>query len=138
MTSAPQTTVRWAASFSIAIRRLPNGETATKSRLPRLASPASVPVRAMIDHSAVPSANMAPYLNVSQPPSVPSDAPISEALPNRLIIDAGMPPTSASRSWRTSGSGKTVLIAAPITRASPPNMPAAMMNESRESRIVLP
>ena len=36
------TAVTWAASFSSAIRRLPNGAAATKSRLPRRASPARV------------------------------------------------------------------------------------------------
>ena len=56
--------VRWAASFSSAIRRLPNGAAATKSRLPRRASPARVEDRARIDHSAVPRAKMAPYFQV--------------------------------------------------------------------------
>ena len=49
--------VRWAASFSRAIRRLPNGAAATRSRLPRRASPASVDDSARIDQSAVPRAN---------------------------------------------------------------------------------
>ncbi len=56
---------RWAASFSIAIRRLPNGDVATMSRLPRAASPASVPDRARIDQNAVPRLNMAPYFQVT-------------------------------------------------------------------------
>ncbi len=136
--SASPTMVRCAASFSRAIRRLPNGDEATKSRLPRADSPASVPVSAMTDHRAVPTANSAPYLKVSQPPRVPSEAPIRVALPNRLTISGGMPLTRAPRSARASGEGNTVPIAVPITSASPPNMPAAMMNESRESRIVLP
>ncbi len=65
-------------------------------------------------------------------------APISVALPNRLTIDAGMVLTSLLTSTRASGVGNTVPMAAPMTRARPPNMPAAMRNESRESRIVLP
>ena len=69
---------------------------------------------------------------------VPSWAPIRVALPNRLTIEAGMAPTSLLTSIRASGVGNTVPIAAPMTRARPPNMPAAMMNESRESRTVLP
>ena len=56
--------VRWAVTFSIAIRRLPNGADATMSRLPRLASPARVPDRAMIDHRVVPMAKIAPYFQV--------------------------------------------------------------------------
>ena len=35
MTTTSAMTVRWAASFSSATRRLPKGATATKSRLPR-------------------------------------------------------------------------------------------------------
>ena len=64
MAIARPSIVTWAASFSSAIRRLPKGDTATKSRLPRRASPASVEDSARIDHSAVPSAKIAPYLNV--------------------------------------------------------------------------
>ncbi len=56
--------VRCAESFSRAIRRLPKGTAATRSRLPRRASPASVPDRARIDHSAVPRANTAPYFQL--------------------------------------------------------------------------
>ncbi len=64
ITSAIASIVRCAASFSSATRRLPNGVTATKSRLPRLASPARVDDRARIDHRAVPSAKMAPYFQL--------------------------------------------------------------------------
>ncbi len=63
-TIASHSRVRCAASFSSAIRRLPSGVVATMSRLPRRASAASVPDRAMIDHSAVPSTKMAPYFQV--------------------------------------------------------------------------
>ena len=59
---ASHSRVRCAASFSSAMRRLPNGAAATKSRLPRRASPASVPDRARIDHTAVPRAKIVPYL----------------------------------------------------------------------------
>ena len=54
-------TVRCAASFSSAIRRLPKGAAATNSRLPRRASPASVPDRARIDHRAAMSGKNGPY-----------------------------------------------------------------------------
>ncbi len=64
ITIASHSSVRCAASFSTAIRRLPRGVVATMSRLPRRASEASVDERAMIDHSAVPSTNMAPYFQV--------------------------------------------------------------------------
>jgi hypothetical protein len=64
-TIASQSRVRWAASFSRAMRRLPNGAAATKSRLPRRASPARVPDRAMIDQIAVPRAKIALYLKVT-------------------------------------------------------------------------
>jgi hypothetical protein len=64
ITRAMASIVRWAASFSSAIRRLPNGVTATKSRLPRLASLASVEDRARIDHNAVPRAKIAPYFQL--------------------------------------------------------------------------
>ena len=63
-TMASASIVTWAASFSSAIRRLPNGAAATMSRLPRRASPASVPDSAKIDHRAVPRAKIAPYLKV--------------------------------------------------------------------------
>ncbi len=61
---ASQSMVRWAASFSSAIRRFPKGEAATKSRLPRAASPARVPDSARIDQSAVLRAKVAPYFQV--------------------------------------------------------------------------
>ncbi len=63
---------------------------------------------------------------------------MSVALPKRLTIEAGMLPMSLSTSTRASGVGNTVPIAAPMTSAMPPRSPAAMMNASRESRIVLP
>ena len=126
--------VRWAASFSSAIRRLPNGVVAMKSRLPRRASPARVPERAKIDHNAVPSAKIAPYLNVMYPPRVPS----ATGFPNRLTIEAGMLPTSLSTSRRAAGVGKTLATATPMTSAIPPRRPAAMVKARRESRTVLP
>ena len=61
MTRASASMVRWAASFSIAIRRLPYGAAATRSRLPLAASPASVPDRARIDQRAPTWAKSAPY-----------------------------------------------------------------------------
>ena len=64
ISSAIASIVRWAASFSSATRRLPNGVTATNSRLPRLASLASVEDSARIDHSAVPRAKIAPYFQL--------------------------------------------------------------------------
>jgi hypothetical protein len=54
--------VTWAASFSRAMRRLPSGATATMSRLPRLASPASVPDKARIDQRPARNAKNGPYL----------------------------------------------------------------------------
>ncbi len=62
---ASASSVRCAPTFSSAMRRLPNGAAATKSRLPRRASPARVPERAKTDHRAVPSAKIAPYLKVT-------------------------------------------------------------------------
>ena len=56
--------VRWAASFSIAIRRLPCGPVAMRSRLPRLASPARVPDSASTDHRVVISTIVRPYFQV--------------------------------------------------------------------------
>ncbi len=56
------TAVTWAASFSSAIRRLPNGAAATKSRLPRRASPARVEERARIDQRPARNAKNGPYL----------------------------------------------------------------------------
>ena len=137
-TIASQSRVRWAASFSRAMRRFPNGAAATKSRLPRRASPASVPDRAMIDQMAVPSTKIALYLNVTYPPRVPTSAPIFSTLPNSRIIDAGMLPKSASTSSRAAGVGKMFDTATPMTSAMPPSRPAAMMKARRESRIVLP
>ncbi len=134
MTRARASIVRCAASFSSAILRLPNGAAATKSRLPRRASPASVDERARIDQSAVPRAKMAPYFQLMYPPSVPSFS----GFPNRLTIDAGMLPMSLSTSRRVAGVGKTLETATPMTRAIPPSRPAAMMKARRESRIVLP
>ena len=64
MAIARNSMVRWAASFSSATRRLPNGVTATKSRLPRLASLASVDDSARIDHRPVPRAKIAPYFQL--------------------------------------------------------------------------
>ena len=69
---------------------------------------------------------------------MPSFGPISVALPNRLTIDAGMPPMRLLISRRAAGDGKTVPMAAGSATESPPSMPAAMMKASRESRIVLP
>ena len=59
---ASHSIVRWAATFSRAIRRLPKGPAATKSRLPRRVSPASVPDSARIDQSAVPSVKIGAVL----------------------------------------------------------------------------
>ena len=64
--------------------------------------------------------------------------PRPTGLPKKLTIDGGMPPISLSISWRASGVGKTVEIAAPMTSDIPPSRPAAMMKASRESRMVLP
>ena len=49
-----------------------------------------------------------------------------------------MLPTSLSTPSRSAGVGKTVLMAAPMINGRLPRRPAAMMNASRESRIVLP
>ena len=54
-------TVRWAASFSSARRRLPNGAEATNSMLPRRDSRASVPDRARIDHRLATKMKNGPY-----------------------------------------------------------------------------
>ena len=62
--------VTWAASFSIAIRRLPNGAAATMSRLPRLASAASVPESATMDQTAAITPKNGPYFQETEPPSV--------------------------------------------------------------------
>ena len=69
-TIAPNMPVRCAASFSIAIRRLPKGAAATMSRLPRCASEASVPDSAVIDHSPAISPKNGPYFHESEPPNV--------------------------------------------------------------------
>ncbi len=61
---ASHSIVRCPASFSRAIRRLPKGPAATKSRLPLRTSPASVPDRARIDQRAVPRPNRAPYFQL--------------------------------------------------------------------------
>ena len=127
-----------AVSFSSAMRRLPNGATATKSRLPRRASLASVEERAKIDHSAVPRAKIAPYLKVTYPPRVPTLAPISSTLPNRFIIEDGMLPKRALTSCLAAGVGKMFATATPMINDIPPSRPAAMMKARRESRIVLP
>ena len=63
-------TVRWAASFSSAIRRSPSGVTATSSRLPRRASVARVDDRARIDHRLAIRPSEAPVFQASEPPSV--------------------------------------------------------------------
>jgi hypothetical protein len=63
--SASVTVVRCAASFSRAIRRLPNGVAATMSRLPLPASPASVDDSPRIDQIASASANVRPYFQVT-------------------------------------------------------------------------
>ncbi len=62
--------VRWAASFSTAIRRMPSGVVATNSRLPRRASAASVPDSASTDHSAAIRPSEAPVFQPIDPPSV--------------------------------------------------------------------
>jgi hypothetical protein len=62
--SARASIVTCAATFSIAMRRLPNGVVATMSRLPRPASPASVEDSPRIDHSDVASTKTRPYFQV--------------------------------------------------------------------------
>ena len=131
---ASPTIVRWAVSFSSATRRFPTGDEATISRLPRLASPASVPDRARMDQSPVPRAKNGPYFQFITPPSVPTFT----GLPKRPDMDDGMVATSLSTSRRDSGVGKTLPTAAPAAITIPPRTPAAMMKASRESRIVLP
>jgi hypothetical protein len=56
-------TVMCAASFSRAMRRLPNGAAATMSRLPRRASVARVEDRARIDQSATTHRKTGPYFH---------------------------------------------------------------------------
>jgi hypothetical protein len=53
----------WAATFSAAMRRRLRGEAATRSRLPRRASPASEPDRARIDQKAAISSRTGPYFH---------------------------------------------------------------------------
>ncbi len=64
MRTTPAIAVRCAASFSSATRRLPKGVAATRSRLPRRASVASVPESARIDHIPVRMGKKKPYLNI--------------------------------------------------------------------------
>ena len=66
--------VTCAASFSSATLRFPRGAAATKSRLPRLASPASVEESARIDQSPAPRAKNGPYFQLTAPPSVPTSS----------------------------------------------------------------
>ena len=63
-------TVRCAASFSRAIRRIPIGVTAISSRLPRRASEASVPDIARMDQRHTIRASDAPVFQAIEPPSV--------------------------------------------------------------------
>ena len=60
--------VTCAATFSTAMRRFPSGVAATNSRLPRRASPASVPDSAKSDHNAVISPNEPPDFHAIEPP----------------------------------------------------------------------
>src|SRR5262249_59140957 len=62
---APNMTVRWAASFSTARRRLLNGEAATRSRLPLRASAASVPESARIDQREAAKRKTGPYFHIT-------------------------------------------------------------------------
>ena len=71
--------VRWANSFSMAIRRRPSGVTATNSRLPRRASAARVPDRARTDHRAAMRPSEAPVFQAIEPPSV--SMPAGNGLP---------------------------------------------------------
>ena len=63
-------TVRWAASFSSAMRRVPSGVTATSSRLPRRASEARVEDRARMDHRLAMRPSDAAVFQAIDPPSV--------------------------------------------------------------------
>src|ERR1035437_890928 len=93
--------VMCAASFSIAIRRLPNGAAATMSMLPRPASDARVPDRATMDQSPVIRAKNGPYFQERKPPRVP----IFTGLLVRPLNDAGMESTKPDRSRRDAGVG---------------------------------
>ena len=53
----------WAATFSKAMRRRLRGEAATRSRLPRRASPASVSDRDRTDQKAAISSRTGPYFH---------------------------------------------------------------------------
>ena len=88
-----------AASFSRATRRLPNGLAATKSRLPRCASPASVPDRARIDQSPTSRAKNGPYFQVMKPPMVST----STGLPAMPAMTGGTVATRLATSCRISG-----------------------------------
>ena len=63
-------TVRFAASFSRAMRRIPSGVTATSSRLPRRASEASVPDNARMDQRLTNRPSEAPVFQAIEPPRV--------------------------------------------------------------------
>ena len=69
-TSTTAINVRCAATFSPASRRRPMGVTARTSRLPRRASPASVPDSARMLQSAAIQTKNAPYFHCAYPPSV--------------------------------------------------------------------
>ena len=92
--------VRWAATFSTAIRRMPSGVVATNSRLPRRASDASVPDIANTDHRATISAIDAPDFQAIEPPRV--SMLTGNGLPYTPDSTGGRLATRLASSWRDS------------------------------------
>ncbi len=124
--------VTCAASFSIAIRRFPYGAAATRSRLPRRASPASVEESARIDHIEAMNAKNGPYLYVRKPPMV-SGLTTGPAMP---AMTAGSDETSAAISLRASAVPYALPQADPMASMNPERRPVMMRKASRESRSV--
>ena len=126
--------VRWAKSFSSAMRRRVIALAATNSRLPRRASAASVADSARIAQRLTMIGKNEPYLYWRYPPSVPT----LTALPASPARIAGTAATTATSCWRDSGVLNSWTIAK-LTATSPrPITSEIAMTARRESRIVLP
>ena len=127
--------VRWAVTFSTAIRRIPSGVVATNSRLPRRASEARVPAIANTDHSATMSAIDAPDFQAIDPPSV--SMLTGNGLPYTPDSTGGRLATRLASSLRDSAVLYASPNAAPLDSSRAASMPPTMMIASRESRSVL-
>ena len=133
---AKATAVTWPATFWNAIRARPDGPAAIMSRLPRVASPASVPDSAMTDHRPKIATSVSPIRHERKPPRV-STLIGSPSSPRSASGSAVSPEMNCRRSSMVENSGAAP-YGAPVPNMNAPATRPTTSAARRLSRTVLP